>query len=135
MVLRAVVTWFALMVVALLNAALRELIVAPLAGSMIGHVSSTMLLAVFILLLSWVSIPWIGPDRASRAFQVGIVWFILTQAFEWLAGHYIFGSSWQTIIDDYNVSRGRIWVIIPITTLLAPVLVHWRKSGIRGSAA
>lgn len=50
---------------------------------------------------------------------------ILTLGFEFLAGHYLFGSSWEKLLADYNVARGRIWLLIPIVTLLAPV---WAQS-------
>ena len=38
--------------------------------------------------------------------MVGIAWVALTVAFEFLAGHYVFGNSWEKLLADYNVLRG-----------------------------
>ena len=55
---------------------------------------------------------------------MGVLWLAVTLAFEFLAGHYLFGDPWERLLAEYNVARGRLWVVVPITTLLAPVLVH-----------
>ena len=44
------------------------------------------------------------------------------RAFELLAGHYLFGNSWGRLLEDYNLLRGRIWVLVLVTTAVAPVL-------------
>jgi len=40
----------------------------------------------------------------------------LTVAFEFLAGHYVFGTPWHQLVADYNIFRGRIWVLVLITS-------------------
>jgi hypothetical protein len=50
---------------------------------------------------------------------VGIAWLLLTVAFEFLAGHYLFHNPWARLLEDYNVFRGRIWVLVLLTTLVA----------------
>jgi len=44
----------------------------------------------------------------------------LTLAFEFLAGHYLFHNPWSRLLEDYDVARGRIWILVLFTTLLAP---------------
>jgi hypothetical protein len=46
----------------------------------------------------------------------------LTLAFEFLAGHYLFGNPWSRLLEDYDVFRGRIWILVLITTAVAPRL-------------
>ena len=55
---------------------------------------------------------------------IGAGWVVLTLAFEFLAGHYLFANSWERLLADYNVAQGRIWILVLITTLLAPVVVY-----------
>jgi hypothetical protein len=62
------------------------------------------------------------------AFLVGLLWVVLTVAFEFLAGHYIFGNSWETLLADYNVFRGRVWLLVLLTNLLAPLLASYGKN-------
>ena len=49
--------------------------------------------------------------------MAGIMWVALTVAFEFLAGHYVFGNSWKRLTADYNVFRGRIWILVLLTAL------------------
>ena len=48
------------------------------------------------------------------------MWVTLTVAFEFLAGHFLFGTSWATLLNDYKVHEGRIWVLVLLTALVAP---------------
>jgi hypothetical protein len=51
---------------------------------------------------------------------VGILWAVLTVAFEFLAGHYAFGHPWPELLADYDLLRGRVWLLVLVTTLVAP---------------
>jgi hypothetical protein len=117
--LRAVAVWLAILVLASLNGALRDLVVAPRIGDTIARAISTVILSGLILLVTWYTIRWIGPQSARQAIGVGAFWVILTLCFEFGAGRYA-GKSWSVILEDYHVARGRIWVLVPIITFLAP---------------
>jgi len=119
---RALAIWCVLLVIASINGALREVVLIPRTGDVVGRVISTLLLSAFIVILTWLTIGWIGPGTANQAWLVGIVWVLLTLAFEFLAGHYLFHNSWSSLLADYNVLRGRIWVLVLVTTLVAPRL-------------
>jgi hypothetical protein len=119
--LRAVEIWFILLTMAVLNGGVREALITPRFGSGVAHVMSTVLLSAVIVFVAWMSIRWIGAASAADAFVVGLTWLMLTVAFEFLAGHYLFRDPWQTLLADYNLARGRIWVVVLLSTLLAPV--------------
>jgi glyoxylase-like metal-dependent hydrolase (beta-lactamase superfamily II) len=46
----------------------------------------------------------------------------LTVAFEFGFGHFIAGKSWDDLRADYDVFRGRLWVLVLLTTTVAPYL-------------
>jgi hypothetical protein len=108
------------MAVAFANGALRELLLSPPLGGKSGHVLSTVILCGAIALIAWISMPWIGARTAAESWKVGGLWLALTLAFEFLAGHFLFGNSWTKLLADYNIAKGRVWVLVPIITLLAP---------------
>ena len=81
------------------------------------------MLSVAILLLAWFTMRWIGPSSAVDAWAIGGVWVALTLAFEFLAGHYLFGNPWSQLLADYDVAHGRIWPLVLMTTALAPRIV------------
>lgn len=128
MIKRALAVWSGIMLLAITNGAARESLITPRFGPQQGHIISTLLLASAIVAVAFITIRWIGPVTAAQAWRTGIVWLAFTLAFEFLAGHYIFGTPWATIFADYNILQGRIWPLIPLATLVAPA---WAFSRLR----
>lgn len=119
--MRALAVWLVILVLANLNGALREFWLIPGLGEPAGRVVSTVTLCVLIVLVTWLAIAWIGPTTAGQAWSIGALWLLLTLAFEFLAGHYLFGNPWSVLLEDYDLRRGRIWVLVPLVVLLAPL--------------
>lgn len=122
MIRRAILVWFALVPIAVANGAVREALIVPRAGEAAGGAISTASLALLILLLSGVTIGWVRPRSSRDAWTVGALWLALTLAFEFLAGHYLFGTPWSRLLEAYNLVRGRTWVLVLVTTAVAPVI-------------
>ena len=122
MLTRALAVWFGLLVIAFANGGLREMALVPSVGETAGHALSSITLSAAILLLAWFTIAWIHPASNADAWTIGALWLALTLAFEFLAGHYLFGNPWSRLLADYNVAAGRIWVLVLVTTTLAPVI-------------
>jgi hypothetical protein len=123
MLLRATLIWLGILVLASGNGAVRDLVLAPRLGDPLARAISTLVLCGLILLVTWRSIRWIGPRSRRDALIVGSLWVVLTLAFEFLAGHYLFGKAWTTLLEDYDLSRGRIWILALVTTFAAPLLL------------
>jgi len=120
MVMRALAVWLLMLIVASANGALRQAVLIPALGETAGRAVSTVVLAALIALLAWAALPWIAPRTNRDAWSIGAVWVALTLAFEFLAGHYLFGTPWELLLEDYNVGRGRIWILVLIVTAIAP---------------
>ncbi|MGV9011918.1 MAG: hypothetical protein ACOH13_04935, partial [Flavobacteriales bacterium] len=84
------------------------------------HWISTAMLCTFILLATWAGLKWLAPQDLRDAWRIGFFWTALTIAFEFGAGHFLFKHPWSKLFADYNLLNGRIWVLVLITTLLAP---------------
>ena len=117
---RSLAVWLLLVAAAIGNGALRELALVPRLGEATSHGVSTVLLAAVIAVVTLVSIGWLAPATLTDAIRIGMLWLALTLAFEFGFGHWIAGDSWRALLDDYNVRAGRIWVLIPLVTALAP---------------
>ncbi|MDG6219238.1 MAG: hypothetical protein QCI00_07335 [Candidatus Thermoplasmatota archaeon] len=116
-------TWFLFIVLAIVNAGLRERVFTEFFDELRSHQLSTFTLMVFIFVVTYLVLRYSGIDLTdTQAFIMGTIWLILAISFEFLAGHYIFGNSWELLIGDYNILKGRIWILILITTFLAPYL-------------
>jgi len=120
--LRAILVWLLLLVVAIANGAIREKLFIPRFGERPAHVISAIALSALIFGISLVTIGWLAPPDRSAAFLIGGEWLCLTLAFEFLGGHYVFRAPWSKLLADYDVRRGRIWLLVLASTALAPFL-------------
>jgi hypothetical protein len=123
---RALAVWCLLLVLAVLNGGVRDTWLSPALGDPVGRRISSILLSLVILFATWLTIGWIGPTTARQAVAVGALWVGLTLAFEFGVGHYGFGNPWAELLADYDLRRGRIWILVLLTTLLAPLLTLTR---------
>ena len=119
--------WVVLLCLAIVNGGFREGVLIPRVGAQAGHVISTLMLCALILLATYVTMPWIRPSGARSTIIIGLSWLALTLAFEFGFGRFR-GRSWAELLVDYNVFKGRVWVLVLITTMLAPFLAARARS-------
>ena len=131
MLIRGLMVWFGLLALAIVNGGLREIAIVPSTGDVVGHAISSITLSVAIVALSWFTIAWIGPRSTGDAWTIGGLWLVLTLGFEFLAGHYLFGNPWNQLWADYDVLRGRIWILVLLVTFVAPVLARAHSVSVR----
>ena len=129
MIFRAILIWVLLLGFAVLNGTVREFVLAPRLGAQGAHVASTLVLCAAIFIVALLFTRWIAPKSRGGALLIGSVWLALTLAFEFLAGHYLFGSSWEGLLADYNLLRGRVWILVLVATLFAPAwALGWSRA-------
>jgi hypothetical protein len=112
------------------NAALRELWLRNHFGDLQAHQISTVLLVLLLALYIGIVVSIWPPASPGHAFAIGILWLGLTLAFELLLGRYVSGLSWSTLLQEYDLRAGRLWVFVPIWVVVAPyVFYRLRRSG------
>ena len=129
MLIRSVLIWFVLLLLAVLNGGFREAVLLPRLGRGLAQAVSTVILSALILTLGWIATPWMAPRTLQDAWTIGVTWVALTLAFEFLAGHFVFGKTWEVLFADYNLFAGRIWVAVLIVTLMTPVVAFTSAGG------
>lgn len=122
MIRRAIGVWLVILVLANVNGAVREAVLFARFGQAAGRALSTLILCGIVFFLTWLTIGWIGPTTPADALKIGVLWLALTLAFEFLVGHYVFRQSWPALLEDYDLTRGRIWALALLMVLLAPLL-------------
>ncbi len=119
----AIGTWFLLMFVAIINAVLREGVYSLYLYELRAHQLSTITLVILIIILTFFVLKFCKIQLTTNELLImGSIWVLLTIMFEFIAGHYIFGNPWDKLTADYNILKGRIWILIPLTTFVAPYL-------------
>ncbi len=123
---RHILAWFALLIIAIGNGALRDLGYGPLLSPLTAHQVST-LIAVLLsgAVAWWLARRWPLPNH-KVAHTVGGVWLIATIAFEFLFGHFVMGHDWQRLLGDYDLSAGRVWpLFLAWTGLMPSIFYRW----------
>ena len=64
----------------------------------------------------------------AQAFVIGAIWVALTIAFEFLFGHFVAKATWRKLAEDYNLLKGRVWVLILLWLLALPYFVLHLRS-------
>lgn len=117
--------WFVFMIIAIINAGIRNDVYKPVVGDLIAHQISTIIFITLILLTTYFILRFSDLKlNNSEAIIMGTIWLVLTIAFEFIAGHYIFGNSWEKLFADYNILKGRVWSLVLVTTFFAPYITN-----------
>jgi hypothetical protein len=110
-----------MVLLAILNGTARDLWYKKYISELAAHQVSTFSLIILIGIYSCVIVKWLPPNSARQALIIGIIWSILTLAFEFGFG-IIRGSSWKQLLHAYNITEGQIWILIPIWVAIAPYI-------------
>lgn len=120
--------WVLMAIVAILNGGFREVVLIPRVGDYPGHVLSTTLLVVAILIISLIYFWWTPIEYTQvELLLVGILWTVLTVGFEFLVG-YVEGTPISVTLGQYDVFAGQVWIAVPLTLLVSPLLFGWYLS-------
>ncbi len=77
-----------------------------------------------MMLVIYAFIRWVhGSCSMTDLILIGVLWLVMTVAFEFGFFHFVMGKLWEAMLADYNVLRGRIWVLVLATVLLGPIIV------------
>jgi uncharacterized membrane protein YgdD (TMEM256/DUF423 family) len=123
----AIVLWVIVAVVAVANGYFGNTVVAGQLGDYGAHVYKTVVVILAVFLMAWIYARQTrGAEWAGEALAVGILWLGLTIVFEFVFGHYVLHNPWETLIADYRIWKGRLWSLVLLSELFAPLLVGWR---------
>lgn len=122
---RALAAWFLLIAIEMVHGIARAMFLVPVVGDFrsrqIGVFTGTLL----ILGVAYLLAPWLRPPDAGATFRIGALWLGLTLAFEFGFGHYVFGRSWTSLAEDYDLLHGGLLPLGLLMEALAPWIV-WR---------
>jgi hypothetical protein len=123
--------WLLLLVAMVGLGAVRVLLLQPRLGEPLARQVGCVLGMCIILGMSGPFVRKLGSVSAGNLLGVGLFWLVLTVTFEFLFGRYVAGASWEALLTDYDVLRGRLWPLVLLTTLLAPSL--WGIARVEGA--
>lgn len=129
--LSALGIWFVFLVVAIINAWVRERFFFKKLGDLRSHQLSSILfiIAIFLITFFWLKFTDFSMN-VNESLIIGLIWFLFTIGFEFFAGRYLFGNSWKKLLNDYNLLKGRLWVLVLLSLLFASYLLIRTNQGL-----
>lgn len=121
---RWLAAWFGLAVLAVANGTTRETLYPESLGDAAAHQLSTFTLLALIAGYVWLLQRRWPLLSDTDALRVGAAWVTMTLVFEFGFGHYVDGASWSSLLAEYDLAAGNLWVLVPLATALAPVVVR-----------
>jgi hypothetical protein len=119
--------WFLLAIVAIILGSLRNAFLLPAVGDLTAHHIGTAAFLICQFIIIYFFIKRISERATHRVtpttlFMIGLFWVALTAVFEFLFGHYVIGHSWEKLLADYNIFKGRLWVLVLLNNIASPLI-------------
>lgn len=90
-------------------------------GDLAAHQLSTVTLMILLGIYMWLIMAKFPPQNINHAIGIGLFWALLTLLFEFGFGLFR-GHTWPVMLADYNILKGRIWILIPVWISLFPYI-------------
>lgn len=117
--LKSVLVWAIILMLAVLNGALRDVVLVHAFGPTSARFVSGVVLCSVIVTAAALAAPWLGNPPLRSFWRIGALWLVLTLGFETAVG-YAEHQSWQRLLDAYRLQGGNLWPLVLVTTLIAP---------------
>ena len=112
------------MILGVANGIVRELTYGRRLSELRAHQLSTLTGVLVMTLAVWLLSLFIRPSSMEIALLIGLIWLALTVAFEFGFGHWVARHTWEELLADYNILKGRLWPLFLLWMLLLPGLVY-----------
>lgn len=113
--------WLPMILIAFANATIREVLLIKHLSEIRAHQLSTITLILFCSVYTWYILPYLDIQNSKKALLIGLIWVVLTVAFEFTLGR-LTNKSWEHLFQDYNLFAGRTWLLFIICLFLLPYL-------------
>lgn len=121
--IKYILYWLPMILIAFANATLRELVIVRYFNEFLSGQLSTITLIVFCGIYIWLILPYLNILNSGEAFLIGIVWVVLTMAFEFTLGR-LTNKSWAELFREYNLFAGNLWSLFLLCLFILPYLFY-----------
>jgi len=123
--LKALGLWLLILVLAIVNGGLREVVLLKVLPRTTAFTASGLLLIACVLIVALLSIKWLGQLGFAQYAGVGLLWLVLTLAFEFGFGLLVRGESVASVLDAYRFRDGNIWPVVLVVVAAAPAFAAY----------
>lgn len=106
--------WIIFAAIATAAGVARELWLVPQIGERPAHQAGTLFVCAAFLVVIALFVKRMRP-YPEEALAIGVGWLLAAVAFEFGFGHFVDGLSWSRLLSDYDLSRGRLLLLVWLT--------------------
>lgn len=121
-------SWFGMVAIAIFNGVIRDKFYGQFMSELSAHQLSTLIAIILFGAYIWNFTGIYQIESQKQAFVIGGLWLVMTIIFEFFFGHFAMGHPWDKLFYDYNLIKGRVWVIVLAWTTLAPYIFYRIRS-------
>jgi hypothetical protein len=121
---RWISAWIGAAALGVANGAGREMLYADATGDEAAHVISTGTLLALLGGYMWLLQRRWPLSTRREALSIRASWASATVAFEFGFGHWAAGDSWSALLANYDLTAGRVWVLVPGAMAAGPELAR-----------
>ncbi|HET7812671.1 MAG TPA: hypothetical protein VFL16_19010 [Steroidobacteraceae bacterium] len=104
-----------------LHGFVREVFIAPVLGDLRARQLGVLVGCLIVFAIAWLAARWMAAHTRRMQVTAGVIWVLLTLAFECLLGRAL-GFGWDRILEDYNLARGGLMLLGLAFMGVAPML-------------
>ena len=120
--LKVATIWAAFIPLAIANGLLREQCLVPLLGQRLALPLSGISGSILFFLLTYFTLPWLGPQKPRHYWLIGLAWLVMTVLFEFLFGRLVAHKSWRELLQAYDPTTGNLWLLVLLVIAMSPYL-------------
>ena len=121
-IIRSLAVWLLIIVAEIIHGIVRAIALVPMVGEFRSNQIGVFTGSLIILLIAYITIRWIGAKWPIELLLVGLIWLVLTVAFEVLFGRLVVGLSWERIASDYKVLNGGLMPLGLLVLFFSPMI-------------
>lgn len=122
--LKYLAAWFVMLLASIANGATRDFTYGKQMSELSAHQLSTLTSVLLLGAVIFAFVHLFPPSSGQEAIFTGLFWMALTIAFEFLFFHFAGGHSWAQLLDNYNIFKGRVWVVVLAWVAVAPYIFY-----------
>lgn len=125
MIINYVIAWLPMVIIAIVNATIRETTYGKKMSELTAHQVSTITAIILFTLYIWGVTSFWPLTSIKESIIIGLIWLCFTVTFEFTFGHFVAKKSWSNLLSDYNIFQGKIWILILIIITIEPIIFYY----------
>jgi hypothetical protein len=114
--------WLIIIFAEIIHGVLRGLFLVPVVGDFESRQIGVFTGSFIILIIACKTVRWIGAKIKTELMITGLIWMLLTIAFEISFGRIVMNSAWERILSDFNIFNGGLLSLGMLFLMLSPLI-------------